>query len=325
MGFLRKLLSYKKVCIQCHDNPDADAVGSAFGVYRYLQANGIEADIVYGGTQRIKKNSLKTMIRECGIPVRHVESISDFDLLLTIDCQYGEGNVQKFPAEKVMIIDHHIQARELDCDYMICSVFHSCAALVYKMLKEEGYPVKEDQGLVVSLLFGLYTDTAGFADLFHAEDIILRTELYEEQPLFDRLTKMNMSVAELMIASDAMYHHYLDIERGFALVGALKCDQSVLGIIGDFMIQVDMVLLSLVYTQANTGYQLSMRTCHEGLRANEIMAYLCDGIGSGGGHARKAGGRIWQKKMEEKYGTSEIGEIMEKLLSEYIDTHPFDA
>ena len=36
MSFLKQLLAYKRICIQCHNNPDADAVASVFGVYRYL-------------------------------------------------------------------------------------------------------------------------------------------------------------------------------------------------------------------------------------------------------------------------------------------------
>lgn len=59
MSFLKQLLAYKRICIQCHDNPDADAVASAFGVYRYLISHGVEVSIVYGGEQPIKKSSMK--------------------------------------------------------------------------------------------------------------------------------------------------------------------------------------------------------------------------------------------------------------------------
>ena len=45
-----------------------------------------------------------------------------------------------------------------------------------------------------------------------------------------------------------MHNHFFSIEKRYAIVPAVDCEQSVLGIIGDFMIQVDMVLLSVVYT-----------------------------------------------------------------------------
>ena len=37
---LRELLTYDNIVVQCHDNPDADAIASGFGVYLYLKNQG---------------------------------------------------------------------------------------------------------------------------------------------------------------------------------------------------------------------------------------------------------------------------------------------
>ena len=87
MGFLEKLLNYNKVCIQCHNNPDSDTIASAFGVYRYLQTKGIEASIIYSGPQKIKKNAIITMIKECQIPISYVDTLPECEVLLLADCQ----------------------------------------------------------------------------------------------------------------------------------------------------------------------------------------------------------------------------------------------
>ena len=319
MGFLQQLLSYKKIYIQCHNNPDADTLASAFGIYRYLTAHNVTASIIYGGPQQIKKICLKMMIHECGIPIQYVHNISDFDLLLLADCQYGQGNVETFPADEVAVIDHHIQVVDDHEHYLIKSSYQSCSTLIWELLLEEGYPLKEDQNLVVALLYGLYTDTSCYADLYNPVDTAMRLDLFADQPLFERLAKASMSVAELMIASDAMLHHYFDVERRFAIVEALTCDQTVLGIIGDFMIQVDVVFLSFTYTETGNGYQISLRTCHESLPANKIAAYVCEGIGGGGGHTKKAGGRILKELMQQKYGEKSIFEVVNLLLCRYID------
>lgn len=320
MSFLNTLLSYKNICIQCHNDPDADTIAAAFGVYCYLQEHNVNATIVYGGDQKIKQSGTKMMVSECGIPINHVHSIpQDSDLLLLVDCQYAQGNVELFPAEKIAIIDHHIQMVDNNDNYLIRSDYQSCSTIIWELLKEENYPVKEHQNLVVALLYGLYIDTSCFADLFNNADIAMRTELFEEQSLFDRLSKACMSVAELMVASDALYNHYFDVKRRFAIVEALNCEQTVLGIIGDFIIKVDVVLLSFAYTKADNGYQISMRTCHSKLQANKIVEYICEGIGNGGGHAKKAGGRIQLTKMQHKYGDKSIFEVVNQLLCRYID------
>ena len=320
MGFLTKLLQYKKICIQCHNNPDSDTIASAFGIYRYLEKHGIEASIIYGGLEEIKKNALTTMIQECGIPISYVDTLPECELLLLVDCQYGQLNTVVFPVENVMIIDHHIKVVEDKEEYLIKSEYQSCSTIIYELLLEEGYDVKADEALTIALLYGLYIDTSSFADLYKSHDKAMKDTLFVGQPLLERLMKSSMSVVELMIASDAMFHHYLDISRHFAIIEALRCEQAVLGIIGDFVICTDVILLSFTYTETGTGYKISIRSCYEKYPANEIAAYVCKEIGSGGGHKNKAGGYIQLEKLENKYGKKPIFEVINSLLCEYIDS-----
>ena len=42
------------------------------------------------------------------------------------------------------------------------------------------------------------------------------------------------------------------------------------------------VFLSVAYTEAGAGYQISIRSCHEKLHADKIAAYICDGVGGTG-------------------------------------------
>ncbi|MBR5583740.1 MAG: DHH family phosphoesterase, partial [Lachnospiraceae bacterium] len=319
MGFLQRFLKYSNICIQCHNNPDADAIAASFGLYRYFSGKGIKTSIVYGGPGMITKSNTLMMVEQCRIPIQYTTENPETELLLMVDCQYGRGNVQKFEAENIAMIDHHIQMVDAKEDDLIMSHYQSCSTIVYELLKEEGYPVEDDQALKTALLYGLYTDTASFSDLFASADMAMRAEIFSEDPLFEKLIKSNMSVAELLVVSDAMYNHYFDVERRFCVVEALKCDQTVLGIIGDMMIQVDAIYLSFAYTDAGAGYQISLRSCDDNLRADKIAAFICEGIGNGGGHKKKAGGHIQREKIKEKYGDKPVSEVIEMLLCQYID------
>ena len=42
MGFLSQFLKYKSICIQCHNNPDPDALASALGLYTFFTDHGID-------------------------------------------------------------------------------------------------------------------------------------------------------------------------------------------------------------------------------------------------------------------------------------------
>lgn len=84
---LRDLLNYDNIVIQCHDNPDADAIASGFAVYLYLKEHGKLPQLIYGGVSRIRKTNLVMMVEDLHIPIRHVETLEETELLVMVDCQ----------------------------------------------------------------------------------------------------------------------------------------------------------------------------------------------------------------------------------------------
>lgn len=318
MSFLQSIAQYKKICIQCHNNPDADCLASAYGLYRYLTDHGCKVCVLYGGDNPIKKNDLKLLIDECSLPLEHRHSIPDTELLLMIDCQYRGGNSEVFCADNIVVIDHHPVCCTPPEKHFIDSSYQSCSTIVWEMLSHEGYEI--DSLLASALLYGLYTDTALFSDLYFRRDTEMKLELYDRQPLFEKLAKSNMTLAELMVAIEAMHNHILNIDNRFAIVEAISCEQSILGAIGDFMLQADIVLLCFTYTSSGNGYRISIRSCDDTIPANQAAEFLCRNVGSGGGHKNKAGGYIDKAKLVSRYGDLPTSEIIEKLLTEYIES-----
>ena len=69
---LQDLLDYDgNIAIQCHDNPDADALASGWGIFSYLESKGRKPLLFYGGRNGISKPNLVKMVGAFGIPVRH--------------------------------------------------------------------------------------------------------------------------------------------------------------------------------------------------------------------------------------------------------------
>ena len=66
---LSELLEYDSIVVQCHDNPDADAIASGYGVYTYLKGQGKDARFIYGGRFPIQKSNLVLMVTELKIPI----------------------------------------------------------------------------------------------------------------------------------------------------------------------------------------------------------------------------------------------------------------
>jgi len=131
---LKELLEYDNIVIQCHDNPDADAMASGLGVYCYLKDKGKQVRLIYGGKFKVQKTNLLLMIEELDIPIEYVETLEEPDMLVTVDCQYGQGNVTCFPAKEVAVIDHHQLAGELPKLNEVRSNIGACSTVVRELL-----------------------------------------------------------------------------------------------------------------------------------------------------------------------------------------------
>lgn len=298
---LSDLLSYNNIVIQAHDNPDADAIASGYGVYKFLLSEGKSPRLIYSGKRQITKSNLVLMVRNLEIPIEYVTELYDVpDLLITVDCQYGESNVTKFEAKNIAIIDHHQVLQTLPMLSEVRSNVGSCAAVVHHMLEKEGFDVNEDEKLATALYYGLMTDTNNFTELHHPLDKDLRDDIKFNHMDITRFKNSNLSIDELGIAGRALLSAFYNEEYKFGLVEAEPCDPNILGVISDMLLEVDRVDTCLVYSILPSGVKISVRSCVRETRADELAQYVARGVGNGGGHIIKAGGFLQNDLLKKK-------------------------
>ncbi len=105
---LEDLLRYENIVIQCHDDPDADAIASGYALLKYLQSKGKSPRLVYSGGRKVTKNNLLLMIEKLNIPLEHLRGMDgEAELLVTVDCRAGQRNVSALPCQNLAVIDHH--------------------------------------------------------------------------------------------------------------------------------------------------------------------------------------------------------------------------
>ena len=73
--WLEDLEDYNPITIQCHDNPDADAIASGYGLYCYFQSKGKDVSLVYSGRNQIQKSNLVLMRDMLKIPVGNTDRL----------------------------------------------------------------------------------------------------------------------------------------------------------------------------------------------------------------------------------------------------------
>ena len=287
---LNELLAYDDIVIQCHNFPDADTLAAGYGVYVYLKSHGKNPLMIYGGDRKITKPNLLLMLDRLEIPIKYVKELHTPEALVTVDCCYGEGNVERFEAKNIFVIDHHSFGSECPYRSEIKSNYSSCSTIIAQMLSEENFDRNSDKELATALYFGLYSDSNGMNEINHPADRDLRDLTDIDTATVILLKNSNLSPDEMKIAGDALKHCKYDYDLGFAVVETMPCDPNILGFISDLLLQVDKVNICVVFCKRPFGIKLSVRSCTNDIRANELVEYIVADNGSGGGHAQKAGG-----------------------------------
>lgn len=303
---LSNLEKYDNIVIQMHDNPDADAVGSGYALYQYFLSQNKKVRLVYGGRAKITKSNICMIIDKLNIPVEYINepdvTIGVPELLLTVDCQYGEGNVQHIDAANVAMIDHHNTGRESDDMCEIRSNIVSCSTICYDLLKAEGYDVNKDIAVATALYYGLFMDSNELSEVRHPLERDMLDFLRIDEPLLNHVTHANFTLEEFETAGMAMLRYNYNENKRLAIIKAKPCDPNILGLVGDFVLQVDSIDMCIIFNELPEGYKLSVRSCSPNVTANDMAEYLVEDIGNGGGHLNKAGGFISRSKYKEKYG-----------------------
>ncbi len=326
---LNELLDFDDIVIQCHDNPDADALASGFALYWYFVQNNKKPSFIYSGKNRIHKSNLMIMLDELSIPVTYVEKLNRRpELLVTVDCQYGQKNVTAAEAENVAIIDHHqctVQTPELT---EIRSNIGSCSTVIWDMIRAEGYDLTFEKAVSTALYYGLYTDTNRFSEISHPLDRDMIDSLVVNKSLITEMSNSNISLDELMITGRAILGYDYYEQYKYLIIHAEKCDPNILGVISDFSMETTGVDVCLAYFESPEDIKFSVRSCTKEVHANEVAEFLASGIGGGGGHMRKAGGSIRPEKLssakeyDESYPENErVKELFKSRLDIYFERY----
>lgn len=321
---LSNLNKYNDIVIQMHNNPDADAMGSGYALYKYFKSQGKKVRLVYGGFSKITKSNICMMIDKFNIPVEYLSdpavTITPPELLLTVDCQHGEGNVEHIDAVNVAMIDHHNTGRGSDDMCEIRSNIVSCSTICYDLLKAEGYDVNEDIMVATALYYGLFMDSNELSEVRHPLERDMLDFLKIDNQLLNRLTHANFTLEEFETAGMAMLRYHYNESKRLAIIKARPCDPNILGLVGDFVLQVDSIDVCIIYNELPEGYKLSVRSCSPDATANDMAEYLVAGIGDGGGHLNKAGGFISKGRYDETYGDLGIDTYIFSRSEKYYDS-----
>lgn len=282
------------VYIQTHNFPDPDAIASAYGLQRLLEIKGIKSTICYKG--KIDRRNLISMVEKLHIEARNVDEIEELcseDEVILIDSQKGNGNTYDIIGDEVASIDHHPTFFEIDYRFMdVRPDVGACSSIIAEYYYENNIPM--DKVTATALMYGLKIDTADMTRGVSELDLKVFHNLYfaADMTLISYFSSNELQLNDLQAYSTAIESIEVIGCISFANTGN-NCPEGLIATISDFVMSLEQVEFSVVYSYNNGGIKLSVRSSkHCGLNAGEIVMKALDGIGTGGGHFNMAGGFV---------------------------------
>jgi len=135
-GVIARIKAATHVAITGHVDPDADAVGSALGLYWALKEAGIRVDTVFTSPLPTELSKLPGFVKiRKNVP-------KSVDLLISVDCGSADRLDVSLPDGAELInIDHH-QSNERFGRWNLVDPYAVCAAEVaYRLIRKAGWPV----------------------------------------------------------------------------------------------------------------------------------------------------------------------------------------
>jgi nanoRNase/pAp phosphatase (c-di-AMP/oligoRNAs hydrolase) len=154
----------RRILICPHDDPDPDALASAWGLSLLLSTE-LDAEVVIAFDGIIGRAENRAMVRELGIKLRRLDKLdpASFDGAALVDTQPAASN-HSLPAgiPVIVCVDHHDrQDREHSFRwYDVRPNEETSSSIVLGYLRQRG--IEPDDKLSTAILYALKTDTRDF-------------------------------------------------------------------------------------------------------------------------------------------------------------------
>ena len=163
------LATPQKIVITTHHKPDGDAMGSSLGLYHYLKAKGLEAEVVvpndFPKFLKWMPDAKKNIIGEYKRKVAS-DLINEADVIFCLDFNAPSrigilGDWLANAKGKKILIDHHQQPEHFDFVYSDTVIPATCQ-MVYHFIEALDDEKLVDKDIAECLYTGIMTDTGGF-------------------------------------------------------------------------------------------------------------------------------------------------------------------
>ncbi len=294
---LEGLRGRRQLLIYMHDNPDPDALASAFGLKRLIEhVLPIKATLALGGIVGRAEN--RAMVETLGIPLVAADSLdpSVYDALAIVDSQPGTGN-NSLPPDRLLdvVIDHHPARPESESVPWrdIRPDLGATSTIAVEYLRALNVPI--DTPLATALFYAIRAETRDLGrEATHAE----RVAYLFLFPLVDfhllslisqpKVPRAHFAALDRALRSAQVWGDLVAVNMGSIAYPDLVAE------VADLLLEWEGAHFVLCCGCYGNRFYLSLRTEPSERRAGALMRQLINSQGAAGGHGTMAGGRLFR-------------------------------
>jgi nanoRNase/pAp phosphatase (c-di-AMP/oligoRNAs hydrolase) len=293
---LEVLSNYSDILIVAHDNPDPDAIATGWGVYTLIEEKlGRKPRLVGGGA--IIRAENRHMLELLQPPIELVNEISceEGTAAILVDCGLGTTNhlVTRAGIQPVAVIDHHLTgSRCAELPFRdVRPGMAASASIAASYLREQG--IEPGEKLATAMLYAVRAETRGNETGFSRLDraIVLWLTERADPSLLAEIENAPLARSYFGDLILALQNTFLYDDAAFCLLPRAS-GPEIVGEVADLLIRCECTRLVFCGAVVGDDLLVSVRTDKGSKNATLLLQATLQGLGSGGGHEHRAGGKI---------------------------------
>jgi len=322
---LEAIAPYARVVAVSHVNPDPDSLASMLGVRELIQKRQPGKPVILTVDGIIARAENQAMVDLIPIPLVPVDSarIDRETAVVMVDSQPHTGRRSSEETIPHVVIDHHDTGGDLSGVPFkdVRTQLGAASTMVTGYLLEQGVMVPPE--IATALLYGIESETMGYPREASTLDDGALIWLY---PRADKELLARIRNPKLPQSHFATYHRALANAFLYRDLIVSWCGEvlqpDIIAEVADFFVRFDQVNWVLAVGLYQGDLKMSLRAAILGGRAGQTLRDVVDGLGSAGGHDKRAGGVIRLADSNPKAVEQCLTDLRRRLLAHLgIDEH----
>ncbi|MHC5540250.1 DHH family phosphoesterase [Singulisphaera rosea] len=292
---LATLAPYSRVVIVSHVNPDPDALASMLGLQALIEHAQPGKTVVLTMDGMIARAENRAMVEVLSIPLVPVlDAVIDPNTaVIMVDSQPHTGRRANESAMPQVVIDHHETGGLLEGVLFRDLRPHMGATSTMVT----GYLLEQDVALTprvaTALLYGIDSETEGYPREASSLDDGALVWLFPraDKDLLAKIRHPKLPQSHFATFQHALANAFLYRDVVVSWCGTVT-QPDIVAEIADFFVRFDQVNWAIAIGHFDQMLKLSARVSLLGGHSGEVLREVVDGIGTAGGHDKRAGGAI---------------------------------